>query len=147
VTTKKLTLKMQRFVDAYMGAAGGNATEAARMAGYAGSDAVLAQVGGENLRKPQIAAAIAARRAAEPLVWGREELQRFWSEVAQGRDPGGSGEAPPWPARLEASKMLGKSQAIFVERVKHEGSVTLVDPRQELDAKLQALAKKRSAAG
>jgi hypothetical protein len=145
--TRKLTEKQRRFAEAFMGPAAGNATEAARLAGYAGSSAVLAQVGAENLRKPEISAAIAAKRREDPLVWGREELQRFWSEVAQGKDPGG-GEAPPWPARLEASKLLGKSQAIFVERVKHEGSVELKsDPRDELAEKLQALAKKRSAAG
>jgi phage terminase small subunit len=131
VTTKKLTTKQERFVDALMGAAGGNATEAARLAGYSGSDDTLRQVGSENLTKPHVRAAIDARRAAEPLVWGREELQRFWSEVASGKpveqltlDDGKVVTAPAaMRDRLKAAELLGKSQALFVERHKHEGSV------------------------
>jgi len=43
-----LTIKQQKFVDSYSG----NATEAARLAGYAGNDTTLASIGNENLRKP-----------------------------------------------------------------------------------------------
>lgn len=60
MTASKLTPKQQAFVDAYTGAARGNATEAARMAGYKGNATTLAAVGAENLRKPQIQAAIRA---------------------------------------------------------------------------------------
>jgi len=48
----KLTLKQQLFVEAYLGEAKGNATEAARIAGYKGNEITLAAVGAENLRKP-----------------------------------------------------------------------------------------------
>ena len=51
---KKLTTKQQRFVDFY----DGNATEACRKAGYKGSKHTLEQVAYENLRKPEIVAAI-----------------------------------------------------------------------------------------
>lgn len=57
-----LTTKQEAFVAAYIGEARGNATEAARLAGYKGSDATLASVGAENLRKPQIASHIAKQR-------------------------------------------------------------------------------------
>jgi len=57
----QLTLKQNLFVEAYLGVAHGNATEAARMAGYKGNDVTLATIGAENLRKPQIASRVRAR--------------------------------------------------------------------------------------
>ena len=48
------TLKQRKFIDAYVGPANGNATEAARQAGYAKP----MEQGYENLRKPQISAEI-----------------------------------------------------------------------------------------
>jgi len=68
---KKLTLKQQRFVDAYMGEAKGNATQAARMAGYRGNAVTLGVVGAENLGKLQIKEAIEKRQADDPLVLDR----------------------------------------------------------------------------
>lgn len=53
----KLTLKQKRFVDAYIET--GNATEAARRAGY--SEKTAYATGAENLRKPQIQKAIQER--------------------------------------------------------------------------------------
>ena len=58
--TKKLTLKQQKFVDAFIKT--GNATEAARKAGYKGNDITLGSVGAENLKKPQIISAIEKRQ-------------------------------------------------------------------------------------
>jgi hypothetical protein len=57
----KLTLKQQRFVAAYLGPAQGNATEAARLAGYHGNRVTLAAVGSENLRNPLIQADLGDR--------------------------------------------------------------------------------------
>lgn len=54
---KKLTLKQTKFIKYYF-ECGGNATEAARKAGYKGNQRTLGVVGGENLRKPYIIAAI-----------------------------------------------------------------------------------------
>lgn len=53
----KLTLKQRRFIDAYIET--GNATEAARRAGY--SEKTAYATGAENLRKPQIQKAIQER--------------------------------------------------------------------------------------
>lgn len=61
MTERKLTGKQVAFVDAYTGPARGNATEAARLAGYKGNDVTLGRVGCDNLKKPQIAQAIAAK--------------------------------------------------------------------------------------
>lgn len=59
---RELTHKQSLFVSAYIGVANGNATEAARIAGYAGDYKTLSVVGSENLDKPYIAEAIAAAR-------------------------------------------------------------------------------------
>lgn len=53
---EKLTLKQQAFVAEYLKC--GNATEAARRAGYKGSDKTLKSIGTENLSKPVIQGAI-----------------------------------------------------------------------------------------
>lgn len=53
-----LSPKQRAFVSAYIGSANGNGREAARVAGYQGSDATLRSVAYENLTKPDIRAAI-----------------------------------------------------------------------------------------
>lgn len=103
-----LTEKQRRFVEAYMGEAAGNGTEAARLAGYKGNSRTLGQVASENLAKPDIAKAIASEVAADPLVLSREDLQRFWSRAVQGQED---------VDRLKASELLAKSQAMFVHRI------------------------------
>ena len=52
---RPLTRKQALFVEAYCGEAAGNATEAARLAGYKGNRRTLAAVGYENLRRSTIA--------------------------------------------------------------------------------------------
>lgn len=119
----KLTPKQQAFVDAYMGEARGNATEAARRAGYRGSDAVLASVGAENLRKPQIAEAIAERqqRVESSRIATIEEIQQVLTGII--RDGGEETQH-----RINASKELAKMQGAYIDRkeIKHEGTMQTV---------------------
>jgi hypothetical protein len=121
VKPKPLTHKQRRFVEAYTG----NATEAARAAGYKGNDVTLAAVGSENLRKPLIAAAIAAREKPKTasLMLRRTGRQAFWASVAD--DP-----KAEMKDRLRASELLGRSEADFTEKVQHQGGVVInvVDP-------------------
>lgn len=74
---QKLTTKQQRFVDFY----DGNATDAARKAGYKGNANTLGQTGDENLKKPKIAIAIASREKKRNgnHIASREERQQFWT--------------------------------------------------------------------
>lgn len=58
---EKLTIKQQTFVAEYLKT--GNATEAARRAGYKGNDVTLGRVGADNLKKPQIQGAIREAKA------------------------------------------------------------------------------------
>lgn len=56
---RELTAKQKLFCASYLGAANGNATEAARLAGYSGNSKTLQVIGSENLSKPLIKARIA----------------------------------------------------------------------------------------
>ncbi len=56
------TAEHRRFLDAYLGPARYNATEAARMVGDAGNRVTLAQIGTKTRRTAQVAAAIEAER-------------------------------------------------------------------------------------
>lgn len=78
----ELTPKESLFINAYLGEARFNATEAARIAGYKGNDNTLGVVGFENLRKPKIAS-IALERLNEAAMSANEVLARL-SKQARG---------------------------------------------------------------
>jgi hypothetical protein len=75
---EKLTLKQRRFVEAYLGRANGNATEAARLAGYSDPE----QSGWENKHKQAIQDRI-SERVAEAAMPADEVLSRLAS-IARG---------------------------------------------------------------
>lgn len=130
---RKLTEKQRRFVEAYMGEAAGNATEAARLAGYKGNANQLGSIGTENLQKPAIAEAIAERAASSPLVATREERQQFYTRVMLGEEQDvrvtATGEEirtyPSLKERMKAAELLGKTQGDFLTRVEVEHSGTI----------------------
>lgn len=131
-----LTTKQLRFIEFY----DGNATDAARKAGYKGNDVTLGAVGDENLKKPRIKAAIKARETKRnnPKIATREERQAFWttvlkgeikSKVVTGTDAEGNKiieEIPPKMSdRLKSSELLGRSEADFVDKVQHSGELDI----------------------
>lgn len=75
LATDTLSLKQRRFVDAYV--LSGNASEAARRAGY--SEKTARVIGPENLQKPAVIAALATRQAAYAV-----ELQITKDDVIAG---------------------------------------------------------------
>jgi phage terminase small subunit len=79
-----LTLKERKFVEAYLGEAAGNATRAARLAGYSGDPVTLAAVGYARLRKTQIRDAIAQLVDQDELVPSRIERLRLLAATARG---------------------------------------------------------------
>lgn len=113
-----MTEKQRRFVEAYMGDAAGNATEAARLAGYAHPNTqgprLLVNVG--------IARELEQRQQEDPAVATRAERQAFWSALMKGDDPYGK-EAPTLRERIKASELLGKTGGDFVDRT--EGDITV----------------------
>jgi phage terminase small subunit len=112
-----LTAKQQAFIAAYAG----NATQAARDAGYTGSDETLRQMGAQNMAHPEIAAAIKARETKREgkAIATREERQAFWTAVFLD-------ETQNMLVRLKASELLGKSEADFVERHEHKGNISII---------------------
>jgi phage terminase small subunit len=76
----QLTERQQRFVEAYTGPARGNASEAARMAGYR-----TRQEGPRLLSNAVIAAAICERagQTRQEAIMGSEEAQRTLTEIAR----------------------------------------------------------------
>lgn len=124
-----LTLKQQKFVDAY----NGNATEAALVAGY--SEKTARAIGAENLTKPDIVSAIHARQD-EPRtqrIATREERQAFWTRVMYGNEndigyeDGEKVEVEvKMSDRLKAAELLGRSEADFTERIQADMKVNVI---------------------
>ena len=77
-----LTLKQQLFADYYLGECYGNATEAARRAGYSGNDNQLATIGWQNLRKPEIRA-YAKSRLDAVITSQSDVLREVWRVASQ----------------------------------------------------------------
>ena len=104
-----LTSKQQRFIEAYTG----NATEAARMAGYS---AKTAYSPGQRLLKNSDVAAAIQRREAErqaDIVATREERLMFYTQVMRNVEE-------DTKHRLKAAELLGKAEGDFLERVEVE---------------------------
>lgn len=125
----ELTEKQRRFVEAYVGEAQGNATKAARLAGYSGDDRTLAVKGAEAVRNGKVARAIEDARKAttSTAVATREERQAFLSKMM--RDE----EIEP-KDRLKACEVLGRMHGDFIEKheVEHKGAAVVVRfPRRD----------------
>lgn len=120
----KLTPRQRMFVEAYAG----NATEAAKAAGY--SEKTAATAGSRLYRNVQIRAAIQRRedRKTGRLIKSRTEVQAFWSERMDD-------DSEKTVDRLRASELLEKSRGGFSEKVEvnHTGDVNIrvIDPYAE----------------
>ena len=84
----------------------GNASEAARHAGY--SERTAYSVGSENLRKPEISAYIAERmeKMRKKQIATSDEVVIFFTSVLRGEEM--NGEVPAVKHRIEAGKELLK---------------------------------------
>ena len=107
---KTLTTKQQRFVDLY----DGNATEAARKAGYKGNENALGVMGLKLLRNAKVKTAIQTRedKRAKPLIASREERQQFWTDGM--RDTNADRKD-----RQKDSELLGRSEADFTDKQRY----------------------------
>lgn len=132
---------MQRaFVDAY----NGDATAAAIAAGYAERSAK--QQGHVLIHDERVLAAIRQRDEARQKataeahvqagpILGRLELQAFWTRVALGQETETvvtkDGEPidvpPPMSARLKATELLGRSMALFTDKIEHGADSSFAD--------------------
>ncbi len=117
-TAHQLSERERRFVEFYMGEAAGNATKAASLAGY--SRKTARKQGSRLLTKGHIRAAVEERAQSDPKVANREDLQRWWT--ATYLNP-----KLTYRDRLKASELLGKSQAVFMNRHELDAGAGLVD--------------------
>lgn len=104
---KRLTVKQQKFIDAYAG----NATEAARIAGYKGDNSTLRSIGAQNLTKLNIQEAIQERQQKEndALIATRQDREKLLTEFMNDE-----GLFPK--DRMRAIELLGKMNGDFLER-------------------------------
>lgn len=102
----KLTPKQKKFCEWYIKT--GNATEAAKKAGY--SEKTAARMGSENLQKPVISAYIAERLEKQDakLVADADEVLRFYSSVMRGQEKDQFGLDASLTNRISAAKELMK---------------------------------------
>lgn len=123
----KLTAKQERFIQEYL--IDLNATQAAIRAGYSKKSA--RQVGTENLSKPSIKQAIdeRLRRIDDEKTADTKEIREFWTRVMRGEEKetvlrydsdGVQVETEidvTMKDRIKASEMLGKSFAMFTDKI------------------------------
>ena len=138
----KLSEKQQRFVDYYIQF--GNATQAAKKAGYSAKTAYA--IGVENLRKPQIQAAIATRlkQLESERIAEDKEILEYITSVMRGETTEevvmniGTGKGytkaekvksqVSAKERLKAAEMLAKVRGMFItkQEVELQGALPVV---------------------
>jgi hypothetical protein len=123
-----LTPRQQRFVDEFIVCS--NGSEAARRAGY--SERTAYQIAYENLRKPEIHAAIEAARAREAEYWGiqkRDVLAALLGTIEMAKEQ--VNPAAMIRGLVEIAKMLGYYDPEVVKVPLSEGAERL---RQRYEA-------------
>jgi hypothetical protein len=120
----KLTEKQRRFVEFYLGAAKGNGTKAARLAGYKGKSTTLGQVAQENLKKPLIADAINRSIKKKRTIANKEDLLEFWTYMIE--------HAEDSKDQIKCSELLAKAYAMFVQKHEVDSRVKVEDNREAL---------------
>ena len=107
-----LTPKQARFVEQYL--VDGNATQAAIRAGYSARTAHV--IGGENIRKPAIASALAAARQK---LSERTELTQDWVVDRLRENAAAAAANEDFGPANRAVELIGKHLGMFVERHDH----------------------------
>lgn len=118
-----LTPKQKAFADYYIKT--GNASEAARKAGY--SEKTAPFIGAENLKKPQISAYIAERLkpTEKKRIADADEVIAFYTAVMRGEVKDQFGLDASLSDRLKAGDSLMKRYAVGAE--KNKGAMEKLD--------------------
>jgi phage terminase small subunit len=113
-------------------AKGMNGQDAARAAGWKGAASSLKVKASNALRHPEVQARLAELREAtsSDAVATVKEMKEFWTSVMRGEVNSASPVTgipivPTIADRLKAAELLGKTEALFVDRKKHEGGLTV----------------------
>lgn len=152
----KLTQKQKAFADYYIQL--GNATEAAKKAGYNKKSAY--SIGNENLKKPEIKNYIDERlkQIEDERIADASEVLKYLTSVMRGEvdeevvviEGAGDGCSDARKVnkqvgakdRNKAAELLGKRYRLFVEKVESENNVT-VDTTSKLDSILDQIKARR----
>ena len=120
----KLTPKQKKFAEYYIKC--GNATEAAKKAGYSEKSAYA--VGQESLKKPVISQYIAKRmeKQDKALIADADEVLKFFTDTMRGNIKDQFGLDPALSDRIKAAELLGKRYRLFSDKVSVEGPVPVV---------------------
>lgn len=121
-----LTPKQKAFADAYIET--GNASEAARRAGY--SEKTAKQMGSENLAKPDVSAYIKSRLAdiEAQHVATADEVMRFFSSVMRGEVKDQFGLDASLQDRLSAGKELMKRFSAIQDKAESGEARIIIQP-------------------
>jgi phage terminase small subunit len=129
VKKRKLTEKQERFIDYYIET--GNATEAARRAGY--SEKTAKQIGNENLTKLDFFIKERLKEFEDKRIAKAEEVLKYLTSVMRGEETEqivvveGHGEGMSSATvvekqvsareRIKAAELLGKRYALFTDKL------------------------------
>lgn len=141
----KLTEKQKRFIDYYIET--GNATEAARRAGY--SEKTAKQIGNENLTKLDYFIKERLKKLEDERIAKADEVLQYLTAVMRGEekekfiifnDDGEKVEVEA-PAKIKertkAAELLGKRYTLFADKLDIEG--TIDTGTEKLDSILKQL--------
>ncbi len=131
---KKLTPKQKAFADYYIEL--GNATEAARRAGYKKPNVQ----GSQNLEKLSIKSYIDERINVldETRIAKGEEVLEYLTKVMRGEEKDQFGLDASLQDRTKAAELLGKRYRLFVDKVEKDSNIN-VNSTTKLDSILNQL--------
>ena len=120
----KLTERQKRFIDYYIQS--GNATEAAKKAGYKGNN--LNRIGSENLSKLDKYIKERIKELDDKRIADADEVLQYLTSVLRGEEKDQFGFEASLKDRNKAAELLGKRYALFTEKVekKEEGNINIV---------------------
>lgn len=117
----KLTEKQQRFIDYYVET--GNATEAARRAGYeAKSEKAMQNIGSENLGKLGDYIKERMKPAQDKRIADADEVLQYLTAVMRGEVKDTFDFDTSVRDRNKAAELLGKRHRLFVDKVEQEST-------------------------
>ncbi len=118
---ERLTERQKRFIDYYIET--GNASEAARLAGYKGKN--LNNIGSENLAKLGKYIKIKLEQKSLERIASQDEVLEYLTRVMRGKEKDQFGLDASLQDRTKCAELLGKRYGAFVEKKEVRGPVSI----------------------
>lgn len=136
---RPFTTKQQLWIASYLGEAKGNATEAARRAGYKNPEAASK----DNLANPRLREAIAGYveqkfASAEEVLHeltnvGLSEWRDFLTIIVDPKTGEVQSVRMDLGAKVKSLELLGKYHQLFTDNVRHQGEITIAIAGVDVD--------------